>query len=469
MIRAGLCIAVAALLAACTPTLPRAPAAIAAIDVPGGAQPPVDGGVAPRWWRQFHNDDLERWLAVALADNPGLAQARSRVEAAQAALGGADASRYPHADADARITRLGNSENGDRAIYNGETYTLGVIEPLNVSYHLDLWGQDRALIEAAAADAQVARAQLQQSELLLTAALIKTYFAWQTALQLTAAQQRAVDLCGAALDIQAAALAAGLAPQAELVARETQLAAARTRLAQLAQRQSSLRYALLALLGQGPDFSLPPAPDQTAPETFAVPAAIDLNTLAARPDIQIALWQARAAQHREEQARAAYYPNINLRAVVGLTSIGLGDLLRSDSRGYAAGPALNLPLFEGGALDAKLRARAAAHRGAVYFYNQTVLNAAAQVAADLANLDHSHEQFAQRAQTRAQAQRLAAIADSAYRSGVGDRQQAVQAQLRQLQAEMDYLTGRLGWLDAITDTATDLGGGIRNDECETQI
>ena len=444
----------------CVAPVPKPPQPITSLHVgtTGGSGNPV----TPGWWRQFADPQLDRLVAAALADSPGLAEARARVMAANADVSRVDALLYPHAQAGATVIHGHNSYNGNLYIYNGKTYSLGVIDPLQVDYHLDIWGEDRERIAVAEADAQVIRARQAQTELLLTAAVIKTYFAWQTANHLVAEQEALVELAEDARRILATAVRAGVQSPAAEVTQRAACDQARARLTELAQRRAALRYALLALLGKAASATLPGTrADLPAPKTFPLPATIDLDALAARPDIQIALWQAQAARHRKKLAKIAYYPDIHLTAFAGLTSLGLAKMFYSSSEGFAVAPAIRLPLFEGGALDANLHARAAAYDATIYAYDKTVLDAAAQVATDLAELDNSKRNFADDADAREEADRLTAIADTAYRSGVLPRLVRVRAQIRQHGADMALQNGTLRWLTAITDTATDLGGGAQ--------
>ena len=453
-------LAAGALSTGCVAPVPKPPQPITSLQVAttGGSGHPV----TPGWWRQFADPQLDRLVAAALADSPGLAEARARVMAANADVSRVDALLYPHAQAGATVIHGHNSYNGNLYIYNGKTYSLGVIDPLQVDYHLDIWGEDRERVAVAEADARVIQARQAQTELLLTAAVIKTYFAWQTANRLVAEQEALVELAEDARRILATAVRAGVQSPAAEVTQRAACDQARARLTELAQRRAALRYALLALLGRAASATLPGTrADLPAPKTFPLPATIDLDALAARPDIQIALWQAQAARHRKKLAKIAYYPDIHLTAFAGLTSLGLAKMFYSSSEGFAVAPAIRLPLFEGGALDANLHARAAAYDATIYAYDKTVLDAAAQVATDLAELDNSKRNFADDADAREEADRLTAIADTAYRSGVLPRLVRVRAQIRQHGADMALQNGTLRWLTAITDTATDLGGGAQ--------
>ena len=69
-------------------------------------------------------------------------------------------------------------------------------------------------------------------------------------------------------------------------------------------------------------------------------------------------------------AKAEFYPNVNLLAFVGLQSLGAANLLTAASRTLGAGPAITLPIFDGGRLRANLAGKDADYDIAVEQYNQ---------------------------------------------------------------------------------------------------
>ena len=89
----------------------------------------------------------------------------------------------------------------------------------------------------------------------------------------------------------------------------------------------------------------------------AHPAAADL----------LPRWRVEAAAHDVKNAKAQFYPNINLVAFAGLSSIGLGNLLNAGSLQYGAGPAIHLPIFEGGKLRAASWTEAFGPAGSGFF------------------------------------------------------------------------------------------------------
>ena len=60
-----------------------------------------------------------------------------------------------------------------------------------------------------------------------------------------------------------------------------------------------------------------------------------------------------AADSQRLADRAAFYPDVNLKALAGFAAFGLNNLVQSSARGYGAGPAISVPLFDGGRLRAQ--------------------------------------------------------------------------------------------------------------------
>ncbi|SRR5258706_2428755 len=87
-----------------------------------------------------------------------------------------------------------------------------------------------------------------------------------------------------------------------------------------------------------------------------------------------------AAAKRIDQARAAFYPNVNLTAFIGVQSLGLNLLTNGGSLIGSVGPAISLPIFDGGRLRGQLRGADADYAEAVANYDRTVAQAFQDVA-----------------------------------------------------------------------------------------
>jgi NodT family efflux transporter outer membrane factor (OMF) lipoprotein len=107
---------------------------------------------------------------------------------------------------------------------------------------------------------------------------------------------------------------------------------------------------------------------------------LSADLLGRRPDIAAARMRAQAAAKRIDQATAAFYPNVNLAAFIGVQSLGLDMLTKSGSSIGAVGPAISLPIFDGGRLRGQLRGADADYAEAVASYDGTVVQALQDVA-----------------------------------------------------------------------------------------
>ena len=155
------------------------------------------------------------------------------------------------------------------------------------------------------------------------------------------------------------------------------------------------RNQLAALVGAGPDRGQTITRPPLAPSTPAwVPEGVTTDLLGRRPDIVAARERVEAAASRVKVARAGFFPSINLRALIGFQSLGLGNLVDSGSLFGSAGPAISLPIFQGGALKAQYSSAWAAYDEAVANYNQTVVTAFQQVADAVTQRDAADKRLA---------------------------------------------------------------------------
>jgi len=455
------------LLAGCAPDIKAGAPILKHVGLPERlteSNPAVEPGhtaLPESWWIEFHDPDLNHLVDMALVDNPDIKIADSRLHLAQATVMSAESLRSIHANNIDQIIRHKLSKNGNHSIYNGKTSTIGIVGLPVVNYHLDFWHSDNEMIAASKSTEEMEAAQYRQAALMLSSAVIKTYFALNTTRQLVSVQTEIVDLTKEELSLQDAAFQAGLRPASPSIAQRANLLDAQNALALLQMRSEILRFSLMELLGRNPRDTLPEwSTEATVPHRFRIPQRIDLNLIAQRPDIQAALWNIRRGAHLEKVAHAAFYPNINLHALTGFNSIGLSKLLVPGGFTYAFGPAINLPLFEGGALVGRLHESEASYDMAVHQYNKAVFAAIRQIADTLATLQYTRVQLDNRASSLELRTSQKRIAESGFRTGITSKWPYLKAAIHMDREKMAYMEESLNWLNSITDAATALGGGF---------
>src|SRR3546814_8386081 len=123
-----------------------------------------------------------------------------------------------------------------------------------------------------------------------------------------------------------------LASDLDARAAETVLAQARQALVRAEGQRVLLVHALALLAGQGAHFYATNRPTTIRIDaTLTLPSTLPADLLARRPDISSAKERIAAAAAGREVARKAFYPDINLQALVGVQAIGLGNLFSDNA------------------------------------------------------------------------------------------------------------------------------------------
>jgi NodT family efflux transporter outer membrane factor (OMF) lipoprotein len=183
------------------------------------------------------------------------------------------------------------------------------------------------------------------------------------------------------LDLVSRRVADGADTRGELEQAMAGPATARADLAAIDEQIALSRNQIAALMGEGPDSGLAIArPRAAALKAFGLPATLAANLVGRRPDLAAARWRAEAAASRIGVAKAQFYPDINLAAFIGYQSLGISKLFAAGSDIGQVGPAVTLPIFEGGRLRANLRGARADYEAAVASYDQTLTQALHEVA-----------------------------------------------------------------------------------------
>jgi NodT family efflux transporter outer membrane factor (OMF) lipoprotein len=440
---------------------PGAPLALAPAITPAAAGLGDAAGAFPtaRWWTALGDPALDALIDTALAGQPGLQAANARLAAADAALAAVQAGQGPQAGLSADATRQRFSANGliPPAVAGQVRNTAN----LQASGHLalDFFGRHQAALGQALGRQRAAAAEAQAARHLLAAQLTQGWVALARLQAQRALAQQAQAQRQALRDITAQRVAAGLDTQGALRSADGPVPEARAQIALLDGQIAAARHRLAALSGQAPQALDGAAPVLASLQLALPPASLGADLLGRRADVVAARWRVEAAAQGVAAARADFYPDINLNAAVGLNALGLDRLLQLGSRQLSVGPALRLPLFDGGALRAQLQGRAAEADAAVAAYNGAVLAAAQEVADAASALRSLAQQQAEQAQAQAAAADALALAQQRFQAGLGNRLPVLQADALLLAQRAQAADLQARQLDAQAALALALGGG----------
>jgi len=375
----------AVLLAGCTlgPDFQRpdsqAPRDWAALQGQAAASQPVAEPLELRWWDSFHDAQLSALIQRVAERNLDLQMASARLLQSRALRSSVAAEQAPSVDANAGYSRARNSAEGlnDPSGKAGKSAFNLWQGDLVAGWELDLWGRVRRQVEAADATVAVAENDRRGVLLALLSETAGNYIQLRAVQHTLEVTQDNLKVAQHSLELSQDRQAQGVATRLDVAQAGAQVASIEARLPTLEARRDDLINAL-SLLAAEPPRSLQsellktgelPAPQ----EKFAIGVPSELAER--RPDIRQAEARLHAATASIGVAKADFYPSIRLSGSMGFQAMQLSDFGAWDSRRFAFGPQLSLPIFEGGRLTGTLQLREAQQQEAALNYRKVVLAA----------------------------------------------------------------------------------------------
>lgn len=381
------------------------------------------------WWTGYGDPQLTALVEEALKDSPSLAAAAARVRRAEALAGQARSALQPNLSLSGGATAIVGGGTGPLAAMAPTALTGTGYGLLRGGFDLDLWGRNRASLAAATSEAEAARADAAATRLSLSTAVAAAYADLAQLYADREAATQALEVRRRTVELLNQRFANGLENRGGAEQAEAGLAQAEAEIAALDEAIGLNRNRIAALLGAGPDRGLsikPPAP--SAIRAFGLPDRLAADLVGRRPDVLAARLRAEAAVGRTRAAKAAFYPNVNLSVVALGLAPDLGALGASNLALGAAGPALSLPIFDGGRLGAQYRAARADHDAAVADYDRAVVEAFHEVADAAASARALSTRLARSREAVAAAEAAYAVAQDRYNGGLATYLEVLRAE-----------------------------------------
>src|SRR5579862_1374041 len=449
------------------PQPPAEPGYLHPAPPPGNTDPQdvqrLDAGadIAAQWWQLFHSQPLDEVVHAALAGSPTLAaadatlaQAREQVVIARAALlpslsGNAG---LQHARVAGHTAGLGGPANAGGS---SSLYTMG----LSASYTLDLFGGVRRNIEQQSALAAYQRYQLAAAYLTLTGDVVNEALTIAsmrlqiaTTEELIAEDKKNLALTQREFDV-------GTATRADVLTADSQLAADLTQLPTLHKQLEQAYDALSVLVGREPaewrshsfdigELALP----------REVPLTLPARLVRQRPDVLAAEAQLHAASAAIGVAIAQEFPSLSLSASVTREALQAGGLFHQFDVLWGSGGALALPIFEGGAQAAQVRAARDAFKSEAATYRSVVLEALGQVADALWALDYDAQLLSVDQHSADVASEALKLQQKSYAIGTTNVLNLTSAERTYAQARLSLATARIQQFQDTAGLLVALGG-----------
>jgi len=411
------------------------------------------------WWQDEGDAQLTALIEEGLVTAPSLAMADARLRQAQAMTTLAAAPLLPALSADANLAVAKQSyNNGIPAQFVPHGYhDLGQAS-LNVAYQLDFFGRNRAGLRAATSDAAAAEVEAAAARMTLSTSIGAAYA--DLAARFTDRDMRAEQLRirQESARLVAARYGSGIEARGPLREAEAAVDAARVQLSGADAAITLSRHQLAALIGAGPERG-----EAITRPTLAIhplPATLSLDLVGRRADLVAARLHSEAEAARIAVAHADFYPNINLMGLLGLQSLGIGNLVASGSDAGNFGAAISLPIFSSGSIGARYRGARASYDAAVASYDATLIRVVREVADAATRQQANQAQLgdARAAVRAAEDGRNAAL--QRYRAGLSAYQPVLVAEdgllrNRQVLAELEAQSGQIHF-----ELIRALGGGF---------
>lgn len=459
-------------------------------EVGGGGAPSAgrlsDDRLDLQWWASFHDPELSSLIERVATSNLDVRTASARLTQARAARRIAGADAMPTVTGSAAYLHGRSSRQGlvDVAGLDGKA-DYNVWQPgLGASWELDLSGRVRRAVESADASIE-AVADLRRD--LLVSAIAETATDYLS-LRGVQAQRDIVlqnlDTARHSLALTRIRLGDGVATRLDVAEAAAEVSTIEAQLPRLEHRRTRLANALSFLMGTPPhalDDELqigavntatarslpggsPPALQSELqpalqPALPRVPMGLPSELAERRPDIREAEARLHAATAEIGVAVGDFYPRITLSANLSLQAMHFGDLDRWDARMFGVGPALSVPIFEGGRLKGQLALRQAQQQEAAIQFQRTVLKAWHEV--DNAMSDYGTLQSYREHLTEAVEQNRVALdnARRQYIAGATDFVNVLTVQKDLLAAQQALTASSTEVSVALVTLFTSLGGG----------
>ncbi len=414
------------------------------------------------WWKAYHDPQLDDLVSKSVSGNPGLKTAMARVRLSLSFADGMRANTLPRGELDGsshreRFTALQFIPPpwGGHTDWNNSA-------SVSLSYDLDFWGKLKSRWQSSIDEARARLAEEREVRIELETAVVRSYLRLAEEFELRDIAQRHLAELDERAEIERRRMETGLGTQMALHEARAPLPIARAAIEEIDLQIARSKSELAALAGKGPGGTENISrPKISLDSTIGLPDRLPAHLLGRRPDIAACKWKIEAARHGIDAAKAAFYPDVNLAAMTGFTALGFGQFIGKSAWMAGAGPALSLPIFDGGKRRADLAASTASYDIAVEQYNAAVVSALKEVSDDLVAFRIETAREREAADSLGIAKDDHELAIKSYRAGLSEYRRVLETEAKVLKAEGTLARIREKRLEAHAGLMLALGGGTK--------
>lgn len=232
------------------PAKQQVPASNVSMELPAAVQ---HGWPQSNWWQDYHDAQLNSLMSRALANAPDMQIADQRIKLAEAQARMSQADLGPELDFGADVERQKMSAEGlmgpfatDSDGNTGPWYTNGTFG-LTAGWDLDLWGKNRALVQARIGEVKAQLAERAQTRELLSSSVARLYWQWQTEAAIQDVLQQIKSEQNNIVTVDTALLEHGITNSAEGAENDINVSKTDEQLADVAGNMKEIEARLMAL------------------------------------------------------------------------------------------------------------------------------------------------------------------------------------------------------------------------------
>ena len=401
------------------------------------------------WRDMFTDPDLQWLIEQALANNTDLQSAQWRVKESEAALKSARLAYLPSFN----FAPQGSISSFDNA-NTTKTYNI----PVTASWQVDLFfGLTNAKRRAKALYAQ----SLEYEQAVKTSLIANTANLYYTLLMLDSQYEitsQTAAKWNESVNTMRAMKQAGMTNEAGVAQYEANTLAIEASLHDIAYQIRQVENSLCLILAEAPHAIVRGKLDlQQMPDELLI--GVPVQMLSNRPDVRSAEYSLMSAYYATNAARSALYPSLTLSGTAGWTNNSGAGIVNPGKILLNAAASLLQPIFNAGANRAQLKIAQAQQEEVRLSFQQTLLNAGAEVNNALTQYQTARGKADLRIRQIEALERAVESTQLLMRHGSTTYLEVLTAEQSLLSAQLTQISDRFDQIQGVVNLYQALGGG----------
>ncbi|RME61394.1 MAG: TolC family protein, partial [Candidatus Dadabacteria bacterium] len=374
------------ILSSCFALIPERKSKIPAVQLPNTWQTPYLEAIKKSshrlWWEEYSTPPLRKLIKKALLNSRFLLAEREKVLQASYILKQASSTLFPHLSGDLNASRTQRKFVGF-PIPGQEQKVLGTLSSsfglgLNVSWEIDLWGKNLLRRKAALENAKAASYLYQATINSFVAQVMKSYFAAALSKRKINIEKKKIRAALELLTLLEFSYQKGLVPLSAVLNQKEVVLSLKQKKNNLELNFRNNLRAIKTLVSEYPTTKVKIRYNffKTLPK---LSVGIPLQVLSKRPDIAAARESLLSASHSLTAEKLELLPSINILGSTGTFTNKFEQLTNGDFSVWSLASNITQPLFQGGAIKAKILLEKSKFKQQLYLYVEKVYQAAKEV------------------------------------------------------------------------------------------